>query len=118
MKWADLSWLPPVLPPCSRGTDCVQPGAVIHDQDGNFIYSAYAVAGQTMQFTKTAYQGADVLLVWTGEFRAAGYGFGRNLLLSTSYDVVANLYVPFSTEGLVSHFLSESCSLSESGTGT
>lgn len=47
----------------ARGTDCVQPGAVIHDQAGGLVYSAYEVAGQTMSFERTTYQGNDVIVV-------------------------------------------------------
>lgn len=44
-----------------------------------------------MLFITTKFHGEDHILMWQGEFRAAGYGFGHYLLLDSAYNMVANL---------------------------
>ncbi|KAK7037525.1 hypothetical protein VNI00_011017 [Paramarasmius palmivorus] len=72
-----------------RGADVAQPGGVISNLDGTMVYSA-AEYGQTMTFMKVQYNETDHILLWTGQFLSAGYGYGRNLLLNQKYEVVAN----------------------------
>jgi hypothetical protein len=46
---------------------------------------------QTMAYSVQEYQNKPVLAIWQGQFNAGGYGFGYNLLLNQSYQVVANV---------------------------
>lgn len=46
---------------------------------------------QTMAYSVQQYQNKPVLAIWQGQFNAGGYGFGYNLLLNQSYQVVGNV---------------------------
>ncbi|KAL0577330.1 hypothetical protein V5O48_004654 [Marasmius crinis-equi] len=72
-----------------RGKDVKQPGGVIWNQDGTMVWSA-ADFGETLLFYPVKYKNKDHILIWTGQFSAAGFGFGFNLLVNQSYAVVAN----------------------------
>ncbi|KAK7037526.1 hypothetical protein VNI00_011018 [Paramarasmius palmivorus] len=85
-----------------RGTSVAQPGGVISNQDGTMVWSA-SDFGESMTFHKVTYKNKDHLLLWTGEFSLSGYGFGHNLLLNQSYDVVAN-FTTVNLDGVLSDF--------------
>lgn len=44
-----------------------------------------------MAYSVQRYQEKPVLAIWQGQFNAGGYGFGYNLLLNQSYEVVGNV---------------------------
>lgn len=85
-----------------RGTDVEQAGALILDQNGTVVWDG-SEYGSTMLFIVTQYHDEDHILLWQGEFRAAGYGFGHYLLLNSTYDVVAN----FTTQDLANDALAD-----------
>ncbi|KAL0070516.1 hypothetical protein AAF712_002349 [Marasmius tenuissimus] len=53
------------------------------------VWSA-AELGETLLFYPVKYKNKDHILVWTGQFSAAGFGSGYNLLVNQSYVVVKN----------------------------
>ncbi|KAL1761866.1 ASST-domain-containing protein [Schizophyllum commune] len=85
-----------------RGTDVKQAGALILDQNGSIVWDG-SEYGETMLFITTKFHGEDHILMWQGEFRAAGYGFGHYLLLDSAYNMVAN----FTTQGLSNNILAD-----------
>lgn len=46
---------------------------------------------QTMAYSVQQYQNKSVLAIWQGQFNSGGYGYGYNLLLNQSYQVVGNV---------------------------
>ncbi|KAE9404723.1 hypothetical protein BT96DRAFT_813147 [Gymnopus androsaceus JB14] len=75
-----------------RGASVVQQGAAIYDQAGSLVWDG-SVYGQTLAFSVVTYLGEPHIILWTGTANASGVGSGYNILLDSSYEVVANFTV-------------------------
>ena len=75
-----------------RGTETHQAAPYIYNQTGELVWDG-SLDGytQTMAYSVQEYQNKPVLAIWQGQFNAGGYGFGYNVLLNQSYQVVANI---------------------------
>ncbi|KAK1229943.1 hypothetical protein PQX77_006972 [Marasmius sp. AFHP31] len=72
-----------------RGASAAQYGAVIYDQDGHMIWYGNDY-GEAMSFQVATYLGEPHILIWSGNWREIGIGYGHNLVLNRAYEVVAN----------------------------
>lgn len=64
---------------------------IISDQEGNLVWdgSAFATGGL---MAVAQYKNEPVITMWTGIFKN-GHASGYDLLVNSSYDVIANLWV-------------------------